>query len=236
MKVKIVIEESQKHWNKIQALPVRLCWPPTKCSQSQKWVNGGLIEEPLLYNTRIHFGGKVEGSPLVLNPLGYFGLLWLAEQCTPTVFPKDFCKLPAGEVTLPLWHDSCRPSVTDWNQACAKLLYLSLDCLIQRASFRACDLAHLCIQLALVRCGESSCGWMVFNSSEIKQKPNKIPQNSLLYQQVWCDFCEFWHVTCLSVMLSRKDWHCCLLEPSFSTTFPLFPVICIKKKKSPPLF
>lgn len=133
--------------------------PPTKCFQSQKWVNCGLVERPLLYNTRIHFSGKVEGSSLVFNPLGYFGFFWLAEQCTSTVFPKDFCKLPAGEVTLPLWHDFCRPSISDWNQACAKLLYASLACLIQRAIFPSCDLMHLCIKLALVRCRESSCSW-----------------------------------------------------------------------------
>ena len=159
------------------------CWPPTKCSHSQKRANWGFVEGPLLCNTRIHFGGKVEGSSLVLNPLGYFGLLWLAEQCTPTGFPKDLSKLPAGDVTLPLWHDSCRP-VSDWNEACAKLLYVSLDCLIQRGILPSCDLTHLCIKLALVRCTESCCRWMVFNSREIKQKTKKKPENSL-YRQVW---------------------------------------------------
>lgn len=78
----------------------------------------------------ILFCGKLKGYSLVLNPSDYFGLLRNVPQC---FFPKDFCKFPAGEVTLLFLDDSYRPSVTDWNQAFARLLHISLDCLIQRA-------------------------------------------------------------------------------------------------------
>lgn len=139
------------------------------------------------------FCGKVEGSCLVKilwTNLASFGLLSsIFQQCLQMVSINFLLKR-----SLPLWHDSCRPSVTDRNQACAKLLYISWYCLMQGIAFPSYNLIHLSIKFTLRRCKVSSCRWMVFNCREMT--PKLVFDFLLFYQQVrhvssaFISFCE----------------------------------------------
>lgn len=110
--------------------------PPTKCSPSQKQANWVLTEGTVSLNHGIFplFMGKWKGPAWITTlwaSLASSGLLSSIFLKCLQMFSINFLL----QRSLPFWHDSWRPSVTDWNQACAKLLYASYIALCKGLSF-----------------------------------------------------------------------------------------------------